>query len=54
MNSYPGPYRQVLNNLILNSVAHAFPGGKGGTISIKVLASGTDDVEILFLTMAAA
>jgi PAS domain S-box-containing protein len=48
MNSYPGPYRQVLTNLFLNAVAHAFPDGKGGTISIKVLASGSDDVEILF------
>ena len=28
MNSYPGPYGQVLTNLFLNSVAHAFPDGK--------------------------
>jgi PAS domain S-box-containing protein len=48
MSSYPGPYRQVLTNLFLNAVAHAFPDGKGGTIGIKVLASGRDDVEILF------
>jgi signal transduction histidine kinase len=48
MNSYPGPYRQVLTNLFLNSVAHAFPEGKGGTIGIKVLASGKDDVEVIF------
>ena len=25
MNSYPGPYGQVLTNLFLNAVAHAFP-----------------------------
>lgn len=48
MSSYPGPYRQVLTNLFLNAVAHAFPDGKGGTIGIKVLGSGRDDVEILF------
>jgi len=24
MNSYPGPYGQVLTNLFLNAVAHAF------------------------------
>ncbi|MBV9456804.1 MAG: PAS domain S-box protein, partial [Bradyrhizobium sp.] len=28
MNSYPGPYGQVLTNLFLNSVAHAFPDGR--------------------------
>ena len=48
MNSYPGPYGQVLTNLFLNAVAHAFPDGKGGTIDIKVQASGSDNVEILF------
>jgi PAS domain S-box-containing protein len=48
MDSYPGPYGQVLTNLFLNSVAHAFPGGKEGTIDIKVQASGKDNVEILF------
>jgi PAS domain S-box-containing protein len=48
MTSYPGPYGQVLTNLFLNSVTHAFPDEKGGTIDIKVLAAGTGDVEILF------
>jgi PAS domain S-box-containing protein len=48
MNSYPGPYGQVLTNLFFNSVAHAFPDGKGGTIGIRLRASGEDCVEILF------
>ncbi len=48
MNSYPGPYGQVITNLFLNSVAHAFPDGKGGSVDIKVQASGKDDVEVLF------
>lgn len=48
MNSYPGPYGQVLTNLFLNSVAHAFPDGRDGTIDIEVRASGDEDVEILF------
>jgi PAS domain S-box-containing protein len=47
MNSYPGPYGQVLTNLFLNSVAHAFPDGKG-SVGIKVQASGKDNVEIVF------
>lgn len=48
MNSYPGPYGQVLTNLFLNSVAHAFPDGKTGTVDIQVRESGKDNVEILF------
>lgn len=48
MNSYPGPYGQVLTNLFLNSVAHAFPGGAAGEVNIKVRASGSDHVEVLY------
>jgi PAS domain S-box-containing protein len=48
MNSYPGPYGQVLTNLFLNSVAHAFADGKGGAMEIKVQATGKDHVEIVF------
>ncbi|NVN86719.1 MAG: PAS domain S-box protein [Rhodopseudomonas sp.] len=48
MNSYPGPYGQVLTNLFLNSVAHAFPNGRAGNVDIKVRESGKDNVEILY------
>lgn len=48
MNSYPGSYGQVLTNLFLNSVAHAFPDGKGGRVDIRVRESGEDGAEILF------
>jgi len=48
MDSYPGPYGQVLTNLFLNSVAHAFPGGVAGEVSIKVHEHGDDHVEVLF------
>jgi PAS domain S-box-containing protein len=48
MNSYPGPYGQVLTNLFLNSVAHAFPDGRPGTVDIKVKGAGRDHVEIIF------
>jgi PAS domain S-box-containing protein len=48
MNSYPGPYGQVLTNLFHNAVAHAFPNGKPATIEIKVKAAGDDAVEVLF------
>jgi PAS domain S-box-containing protein len=48
MNSYPGPYGQVLTNLFLNAVAHAFPEGRSGTIDIRARESGKDNVEIIF------
>jgi signal transduction histidine kinase len=48
MNSYPGPYGQVLTNLFLNAVAHAFPDGRPGSVDIKVREFGKDKVEIIF------
>ncbi len=48
MNSYPGSYGQVLTNLFLNSIAHAYPDGRQGIIGIKVRESGVSDVEIIF------
>jgi len=48
MNSYPGPYGQVLTNLFLNSVAHAFPDGRSGAVDIRVRECGKDNVEIIF------
>jgi PAS domain S-box-containing protein len=48
MDSYPGPYGQVLTNLCLNSLTHAFPDGKQGTIKIKAQKRGNVDVEIAF------
>jgi len=48
MNSYPGSYGQVLTNLFLNSVVHAFPSGAPGRIDITVRAHGEDEIELLF------
>ena len=48
MDGYPGPYGQVLTNLFLNSVAHAFPDGKGGAIDIKVRSSDASHAEVVF------
>src|SRR3712207_3130778 len=48
MNSYPGPFGQVLTNLFLNSVNHAFPDDRAGTISIVARTSGADQVHMIF------
>ena len=48
MNSYPGPYGQVLTNLVLNAAVHAFPDGAGGSVHIAAQASGRDKVEVVF------
>ena len=48
MNSYPGPYGQVLTNLVLNSAEHAFPDGARGSVHIAAQASGKNNIEVLF------
>ena len=39
MDSYPGSYGQVLTNLFLNSVVHAFPDGRDGSVLVEAQAS---------------
>jgi signal transduction histidine kinase len=48
LNSYPGPYGQVLTNLIFNAVIHGFTDGRDGLISIKARRLAADQVEITF------
>src|SRR6266850_1744265 len=48
MDSFPGPYGQVLTNLIFNAVTHAFTDGPGGHMLIKARRLGTEQVEITF------
>jgi PAS domain S-box-containing protein len=47
MNSLPGPYGLVVSNLVVNSVVHAFPQGRTGTISFKARAFGDQYVEVM-------
>lgn len=47
MDSLPGPYGLVLSNLVLNSVVHAYPDGRHGTIRFQAHAVGDGDVEIV-------
>jgi signal transduction histidine kinase len=48
IDGYPGSYGQILTNLFLNAVNHAFADGRSGTIVISARARGADDVEINF------
>ena len=48
MDSFPGPYGQVLTNLIFNALTHGFAGRSGGQILIKARCLGSDQVEIMF------
>lgn len=48
MDSFPGPLGQVVTNLLLNAVNHAFPDGRTGTISIVARISGREQVRIVF------
>ncbi|WP_426413000.1 sensor histidine kinase [Bradyrhizobium ganzhouense] len=52
MDSYPGPFGQVLTNLAVNAMTHAFPGdGRGairGTINVSLGAAGDGLVALSF------
>jgi signal transduction histidine kinase len=48
MDSFPGPYGQVLTNLIFNAITHGFADRPGGQILIKTRRLGRDQIEIKF------
>ena len=48
VDGYPGSYGQILTNLFLNAVNHAFANGQAGTISIAARPRGHEDIEISF------
>ncbi len=47
LDSYPGALGQVLTNLLVNAVTHAYPDGVAGRIAVDVAAAG-DTVRITF------
>ncbi|GJE58408.1 sensor histidine kinase [Methylobacterium trifolii] len=48
LESYPGALAQVLSNLILNAVVHAYPDGRHGLLRLTVAAEGEDGLRIVF------
>ncbi len=48
INSYPGSWGQVLTNLTLNAVNHAFRSDSAGTISIVVRQNDPESIEVEF------
>jgi signal transduction histidine kinase len=48
MDSFPGPYGQVLTNLVFNAVAHGFDDVAGGRVLIKARRIDAEQVEITF------
>jgi signal transduction histidine kinase len=48
MDSFPGPYGQVLTSLIFNAVTHGFTDTPGGHMLIEARRLGLDQVEVTF------
>ncbi|HEX5342195.1 MAG TPA: two-component regulator propeller domain-containing protein [Duganella sp.] len=48
MDSFPGPYGQVIINLINNALLHAFEGREGGEIRMWAMQLGPERVRIVF------
>ncbi|MDT9001109.1 two-component regulator propeller domain-containing protein [Paucibacter sp. APW11] len=48
MDSFPGPLGQVLGNLIMNALVHAFEGRKHGLLQLQGQRLGSDRVQISF------
>ncbi|MER2265730.1 sensor histidine kinase [Methylobacterium oxalidis] len=48
LDSYPGALAQVVSNLALNAVIHAYPEGRTGTLAIDVVRLGDAQIRIVF------
>jgi signal transduction histidine kinase len=48
LDGYPGPYGQVLTNLVNNALLHGFGQRKGGTMRLQAALWRTQQVEIRF------
>ncbi|QJE72107.1 hypothetical protein HHL28_02405 [Aerophototrophica crusticola] len=48
LDSYPGALSQVLTNLLINALTHAYEPGQAGRIGITAAYAGADGVELRF------
>jgi signal transduction histidine kinase len=48
LDSYPGSLGQVLTNLIMNAVVHAYPPGRSGHLTIAVTPRSRRSIRIVF------
>jgi signal transduction histidine kinase len=48
VDTYPGALGQVLTNLLVNAVSHAYGEGQAGQLSIKVTEPSPDSLRIVF------
>jgi PAS domain S-box-containing protein len=48
IDSYPGAFTQILTNLVMNALVHAFDEGSAGTLSIRAVAIDSQEVELRF------
>jgi signal transduction histidine kinase len=48
LNSFPGPFGQVLINLVTNALTHAFANNQKGSIDIRVRSVDPDHLELVF------
>lgn len=46
-DSFPGPYGQVLTNLVMNSLLHAFPEGTHGNLWVRTQALGPEHMRLI-------
>ncbi len=48
VDSYPGALSQVMTNLVLNSIIHAYDQGQVGVLTIRVVEAGDDQLDLLY------
>jgi signal transduction histidine kinase len=48
MDSFPGPFGQVITNLFNNAIIHGFDGAKNGDINVKVNLEQNDRIKLQF------